>query len=221
MPSEKITAVLFDVDGTLVDSNDAHARAWVEAFAACDVHVDDEAVRRSIGMGADKLMPAVSGLEEESPLGSAISKRRQHLFAERFLPTVKPFPDARRLVSTIKQQGRVAVTASSAKDDELRALLDIADVWSLFDHTTSSDDAEHSKPDPDVIVAALARARVSPNQAIMIGDTPYDVEGARRAGVAVIAFRCGGWNDTDLAGATAIYDGPWDLVAHLAGSPLA
>lgn len=221
MPSAPIAAVLFDVDGTLVDSNDAHARAWVEAFAAYDVHVEEKAVRRCIGMGADKLMPAVSGLHEASPRGEAISKQRQQLFAQHFLPTVKAFPDARRLVSTIKQRGCVAVTASSAKDDELRALLNIADVWSLFDHITSSDDAEHSKPDPDVIVAALERAHVSPDQAIMLGDTPYDVEGARRAGVRAIAFRCGGWQDADLAGATAVYDGPWDLLTHFAESPLA
>jgi len=113
------------------------------------------------------------------------------------------------------------VTASSAKAGELRPLLRVvASEW-LIDEQTSSDDADSSKPDPDIIVAALKRARVVGSDAVMVGDTPYDVEAATRAGVRTIAFRCGGWGDRDLRGAIAIYDGPWDLLAHLDSSPLA
>jgi len=215
-----ITAVLFDVDGTLVDSNDAHAHAWVTAFAALDVTVEFAHVRRCIGMGGDKLMPEVSGLRDDSPIGERIAKRRGEIFTTEFLPKIQPFKDAGRLVAAVKDLGLTVVAASSAKKDELTALLEIAGADSLMDAATSSDDAEESKPEPDIIHAALKRAKASPAEAIMIGDTPYDVEAARRAGVASIAFRCGGWGDADLAGAVAIYDGPWDLLQRLDESPL-
>ena len=217
--SHAIKAVLFDVDGTLVDSNDAHAQAWVDAFAEFGVTVELARVRRCIGMGGDKLMPEVSGLEEDSPLGERIAKRRGEIFTTGFLPTIQPFRDAARLVAAIKDLGLTAVAASSAKKEELKALLELAGADALMDGATSSDDAEESKPDPDIINAALKRAKASAAEAIMIGDTPYDVEAARRAGVASIAFRCGGWGDADLAGAIRIYDGPWDLLQRLAESP--
>ena len=215
-----LMAVLFDVDGTLVDSNDAHAQAWVKAFTEHGVTVDAAHVRRCIGMGGDKLMPEVSGLDEDSPRGSAIAERRGEIFTKEFLPALQPFKDSGRLVAAVKQRGLTAVAASSAQEDELEALLKIAGAAALMDAATSSDDAEESKPAPDIIEAALKRAKASPSGAVMIGDTPYDVEAAQRAGVAVIAFRSGGWSDADLKGAIAIYDGPWDLLARLEDSPL-
>jgi HAD superfamily hydrolase (TIGR01509 family) len=215
------TAILFDVDGTLVDSNDAHARAWVEAFAAFGVHVDYAHVRRCIGMGGDKLMPEVSGLREDTPKGTAISERRGEIFKEKYLPRVKAFAGAPELVAAVKARGFTAVAASSAKKDELKPLLAIAGADVLLDAATSSDDAEESKPDPHIVEAALKQAKARPADAVMIGDTPYDVEAGRRAGVRVIAFRCGGWSDSDLEGAVAIYDGPADLLAKLSESPLA
>ena len=219
--SDLLKAVLFDVDGTLVDSNDAHARAWVEAFAESNITVEFAEVRKCIGMGGDKLMPAVSGIEEESPRGQRIGKRRGEIFTAKLLPHIRPFPDAARLVEAVKAQGLTAVAASSAQKDELGKLLAIAGVETLMDDETSSDDAEESKPAPDIIEAALKRAGAKANEAIMIGDTPYDVEASRRAGVPVIAFRSGGWGDADLAGAIAIYDGPADLLQQLEDSPIA
>ena len=218
--SNLIKAVLFDVDGTLVNSNDAHAQAWVSAFAEFGMAVEFARVRRCIGMGGDKLMPEVSGLEEDSPLGERIAKRRGEIFTTQLLPAIQPFKDAAGLVAAVKDLGLTAVAASSAKKDELKALLEIAGADALMNAATSSDDAEESKPDPDIIQAALKRARASAADAIMIGDTPYDVEAARRAGVASLAFRCGGWSDADLSGAIAIYDGPWDLLQRLEQSPL-
>jgi HAD superfamily hydrolase (TIGR01509 family) len=220
MSTPNSAALLFDIDGTLVDSNDAHARAWVDAFAEHGVAVDYVKVRRSIGMGGDKLMPAVSGIEEDSPLGERISSRRGEIFMATYLPTIKAFSGARELVAAVKARGFTAVAASSAKKDELQALLRIAGAESLLDAATSSDDAEESKPDPDIVHAALAQAKAPPSQTLMIGDTPYDVEAAARAGIASIALRCGGWGDDDLRGALAIYDGPWDLLARLEASPL-
>jgi HAD superfamily hydrolase (TIGR01509 family) len=209
------STVLFDIDGTLVDSNDAHAEAWVRAFAEAGITVDPVKVRQCIGMGGDKLMPTVSDVEEESPPGKQISHRRREIFASEYLPHIRPFRDADRLVAALKDRGFTLVAASSAKRDELAALLRIAGVEGLLDASTSSDDAEESKPDPDIIQAALERAGASATDALMIGDTPYDIAAAERAGVKTIAFRSGGWGDQDLAGALEIYDGPWDLLRHL------
>ncbi len=219
--SKSLKAVLFDVDGTLVDSNDAHAAAWVKAFTEHGIVVDPVHVRRCIGMGGDNLMPAVSGIADDSKQGTAIAERRGEIFTTEFLPTLKPFKDADDLVAAVKALGLTAVAASSAKEDELKALLELSDTTALMDDATSSDDADQSKPAPDIIEAALKRAKASPAEAIMIGDTPYDIEAARRAGVRAIAFRSGGWSDADLAGAIEIYDGPWELLAKLAGSAVA
>jgi HAD superfamily hydrolase (TIGR01509 family) len=216
----RLTAVLFDIDGTLVDSNDAHASAWVKAFTEHRVTVDAAHVRRCIGMGGDKLMPAVSGIEEDSPRGKAIAKRRGEIFTQDFLPHLEPFTSAAELVAAITARGLTAVAASSASKEDLKALLKVARVEALMDDATSSDDAEESKPDPDIIEAALKRAKAPAADAIMIGDTPYDIAAAKRAGVRAIGFRCGGWGDADLKGAIAIYDGPWDLLARIEDSPI-
>lgn len=213
-------AVLFDIDGTLVDSNDAHAQAWVQAFTEAGVRVAFDKVRCSIGMGGDKLMPSVAGIEEETALGTRISARRGEIFKSEYLPRLQPFREAAALVHQLEARGLKAVAASSAKRDELEALLHIAGAASLLGDATSGDDADQSKPDPDIVHAALKKAGVDASGAVMIGDTPYDIEAASRAGVAAIAFRCGGWKDTSLRGAIAIYDGPWDLLARLDESPL-
>jgi HAD superfamily hydrolase (TIGR01509 family) len=207
--------ILLDVDGTLVDSNDAHTQAWVAAFQDAGVTVDSRQVRRSIGMGGDKLMPAVSGIDADSERGKQISRRRGEIFRSEHLPHLRPFPGADRLVATLKSRNFTVVVASSAKRDELRGLLQIAGAASLLEESTSSDDAEESKPDPDIIHAALKRARAAADDALMIGDTPYDIDAAKRAGVRAIAFRCGGWDDESLREALAIYDGPWDLLAQI------
>ncbi|HXG90610.1 MAG TPA: HAD family hydrolase [Vicinamibacterales bacterium] len=210
-----ITTVLLDVDGTLVDSNDAHAHAWVEAFEEHGVPVAFADVRRCIGMGGDKLMPEVSGIADDSPEGTRIARSRGEIFMRVFLPTLKPLRQSAEFVAALKSRGLTAVAASSAQRKELTQLLKIAGAAALVDDSTSSDDAEDSKPDPDIIEAALKKAGAAPGDAVMVGDTPYDIEAARRAGVPTIAFRSGGWPDADLAGAIAIFDGPWDLLAHI------
>lgn len=183
--------------------------------------VDFARVRRCIGMGGDKLIPAVSSLTEDSPKGKQVAERRSEIFRRKYLPTLQAFPGARELVAAIKERGLTAVAASSAKKEELKPLLAIAGADSLLDAATSSDDAEESKPDPDIVHAALNQAKARADEAVMIGDTPYDVEAAQRAGVRAIAFRSGGWTAPDLEGAIAIYEGPADLLANLDRSPLA
>ena len=204
--------MIFDVDGTLVDSNDAHARAWVDAFAEHGITVAYESVRRAIGMGGDKLMPLVAGLEEESPKGKEIGKRRSEIFQQVWLPQLRPFPRTRELVERLGGDGFVLAVASSAKAEELGPLLKVGGVHDLIPTRTSSDDAENSKPDPDIVKAALERTGCPPDLAIMIGDTPYDVEAALRAGIRIVAFECGGWGRADLHGASEIYRDASDLV---------
>ena len=211
----RVKAILFDIDGTLVDSNDAHANAWVKAFAEAGIHVEFQKIRCAIGMGGNTLMPAVADIEADSPRGQRISERRSEIFKAQYLPQLRPFRDAGALVSAVQARHLDTVAASSAKRHELEALLKIAGALSLLDDGASGDDVEQSKPEPDIIHAALEKIDAAAADALMIGDTPYDIEAAARAGVRTIAFRCGGWNDSALQGAVAIYDGPWELLARL------
>jgi HAD superfamily hydrolase (TIGR01549 family) len=216
-----LRAVIFDVDGTLIDSNDAHARAWADALRDHGYDVPVERIRRLIGMGGDKLLPEVSGVEKESDLGKKIDERRQKIFNEQYLPTLHAFPKVRALVQHIQQHGLKAGIASSAKGEELGKLLKVAQIDDLVEAATSSSDAKESKPDPDIVQAAIDKLGCPVEQVIMVGDTPYDVEAAQRAGIQIIAVRCGGWDDDGLQGAVAIYDSPADLLAHYDQSPLA
>ena len=214
-------AVILDVDGTLVDSNDAHARAWIEAFDEHGIAVAFDHVRRSIGMGGDKLMPEVSGVDESSRLGEEISKRRSEIFTEKYLPYLKAFPRVRPLIERFLTDGLTLAVASSAKEEELDPLLERAGVNDLIPHRTSSDDADNSKPDPDIVVAAVRRAGCDPARSIMLGDTPYDVAAARRAGVEIVGLECGGWTREALAGSLAVYRDPADLLVAYEESPFA
>lgn len=214
-------AVILDVDGTLVDSNDAHARAWVETFVEHGITVAFDHVRRSIGMGGDKLMPEVAGIEESSDLGEKIASTRGEIFATRYLSHLQPFPQVRDLLERLLADGFVLAVASSAQDDELGPLLERAGVDDLISRTTSSDDAANSKPDPDIVVAAVKKAASAKDRTIMIGDTPYDVAAARRAGIAVVGFECGGWTKEALAGAVAVYRDAAHLLLEYESSPFA
>jgi HAD superfamily hydrolase (TIGR01509 family) len=204
--------VILDVDGTLVDSNDAHARAWVEAFAGHGITVAFAQVRRAIGMGGDKLMPAVAGIDEGTELGEKISTRRGEIFREVWIPRLQAFPTTRELVQRFADDGFTLAVASSAQQDELRSLLEVAGVSDLIATRTSSDDAEDSKPDPDIVQAALRQTGSAPEAAIMVGDTPYDVEAALRTGIRIVGLECGGWQRGDLQGAVEVYTDPADLL---------
>lgn len=214
--------VIFDVDGTLVDSNAAHASAWLDALKEFGFsEVSYETIRKMIGMGGDKILPDVTGLAEHDDRGEKLLQRRKQIFLEKYLPQLKPFPMARELVERVKQEGMLAVVASSANKKELQPLLRIARVDELIDATTSSDDAEESKPAPDIVQAAVAKSGLKAAQLIMVGDTPYDVQAAKGAGVPIIAVRCGGWGDRDLAGAVAVYADPEELLQQFDLSHLA
>jgi HAD superfamily hydrolase (TIGR01509 family) len=212
--------ILLDVDGTLIDSNDAHAHSWVDASRECGRESDFGTIRPMIGMGGDKLMPRAFGVEHDSPEGKKMSKRRSEIFLERYLPTLRPFPRARELLLRMREDGHSLVVATSAKKDEMKALLRAAGVEDLLEEKTSSSDADRSKPDPDIIAAALKKSDAEPDDARMLGDTPYDVEAATRAGVATVALLCGGWTREELRGAIAIYADPAELLREYDRSPL-
>lgn len=216
MPFE---TALFDVDGTLIDSNAAHAETWTQALHEHGIATDLTTIRSLIGMGGDKLLPRVADLDEDSPKGRAIAARKKALFLER-LAGLQPTRGARALVEYLLRQGVDLVIATSAGDDEMKRLLEQAGVADLIPSRASKDDAAESKPDPDIVHAAMQRSRARPETTVMIGDTPYDVEAAARAGVRAIALRCGGyWTDDDLRGAVAIFDDSAALLEHLRKSP--
>jgi phosphoglycolate phosphatase-like HAD superfamily hydrolase len=220
-PGGALHTVLLDVDGTLIDSNDAHARAWVDALRAHGYVVPFEQVRPLIGMGGDKLLPELTGLDPESGEAERIGATRSGLFLERELPALRGTRGARALLERLLERGLELVVATSAKSDEVRALLEQAGVADLIELASSADDAERSKPDPDIVQAALRLSRSQAAHSAMLGDTPYDVEAAARARVPSIALRCGGWwDDAALARAAAIYDDPADLLAHFDESVL-
>jgi phosphoglycolate phosphatase-like HAD superfamily hydrolase len=219
-PSPAPRRVIFDIDGTLVDSNDAHAHAWVDALAEAGHHVAFARVRPLIGMGGDKVLPELVGIDENSPEGKTIAERRGEIFRTRYFPAVRGLPGAQELVSLLVREGHALAVASSARKEELEDLLRCAGVDRLINLRTSSSDTDDSKPDPDVVHAALKQLGAAALEAIMIGDTPYDIEAAARAGVETIAFRSGGWSDTDLKDAVAIYDGPAHLRREYERSPL-
>ncbi len=217
--SRQPNAVILDIDGTLIDSNDAHARAYEDAGRELGFDIPFKRVRPLIGKGGDKVLPEVTGIEEDSPDGERITERKGEIFRERYLPTLKPLSGARQLLHRFRDDTMKLVVATSAGKDDLKGLLEQAGVADLIQDATSADDAEESKPDPDIVLAALKQAGFPADEIIMIGDTPYDVEAATRAGVRIVAVRSGGWGDQDLQGAIAVYDGPLDLLEQYDESP--
>ena len=213
-------AVLLDVDGTLIDSNDAHARAWCDAFAACDREVPYSRIRMLIGMGGDALVEHLTGL----PRDSRDTKKLQHAHAEHFkreVPKLAPIVGARQLVLHLLREGYRFAVATSSGADQLSLLLEAAGVADLCELRTTADDVDAAKPEPDVIRAAIHELGVDCSRAVLIGDTPYDIEAATRAGVETIGFTSGGFSKESLGGAIAVFEGPADLVASWARSPLA
>ena len=214
-------AVIFDVDGTLIDSVDLHALAWHKAFMNFGHSVSIEQARRQIGKGGDQLLPVFLSEADIRDHGSEMEEWRGNLFKSEYLPLVRPFSGVPELLDRVRRNGSLVAVASSAKTDELEAYLNIAGIKDLVDTTTSVDDAKHSKPAPDIFLSTLAKAGVQAFEAIVIGDTPYDAEAAVRAAIEPVGFLCGGFLEADLrnSGCTAVYHGPAALLASFASSP--
>ena len=211
-----INAVIFDVDGTLVDSVDRHAAAWQRAFAHFGYDVDFAAIRSQIGKGGDQLMPVFLPKEMVERRGEEIEDYRLALFKRDYLPRVRGFPKVRELFQRILAEGKRIALASSAKGDELDAHKKAADIVDLVDEETSSDDAERSKPHPDIFEAALARLKLRPEGAVVVGNSPYDAEAAGKAGMQTIGVLCGGFPAAELrqAGVAQIFHDPADLLVN-------
>jgi membrane protein len=218
-----IKAVLFDIDGTLVDSNDMHVHSWSEAFRAAGQVFDDQTIHEQIGKGTDMLVPTLMpGIDEaeQERLGEAHGA----MFKDQYLDQVLPFPGARDLLVRVHETGRRVVLASSASTEELEHYIELLDIRDIVAETTSADDVEHTKPAPDIFATALAKvAPLRPDEVIVVGDTPYDVEAAGKCGIQAIGLRSGGFSDGALrsAGAMMIYDDAAGLLASFDNSPLA
>jgi HAD superfamily hydrolase (TIGR01549 family) len=212
-----IKAVIFDIDGTLVDSVDMHANAWQETFRHFGKEIPYEKVRHQIGKGGDQLMPVFFSKEELDKFGEEMEKYRGELYKREYLPKVRAFPHVRELFLKIKNDGLRLALASSAKEDELGAYKKIARIEDLVEEETSADDADKSKPHPDIFEAALERlGSVEPHEAIVVGDTPYDAEAAGKIRLRTIGVLCGGFPEAELraAGCVQIYQGPADLLTR-------
>lgn len=215
----RIKAVIFDIDGTLVDSNDLHVAAWEQVFRDAGHAFSREQLHAHIGKGGDNYVPALlpdAGEAEQRRLKDA----HRRLFTGGLIEQVKPFPGARDLLLRVRDSGRKVVLASSASKQELEHHLATLDAAGIVDACTSKDDVEHSKPCPDIFDAALGQAAVGPTEALVVGDTPFDIEAARRVGAGTVGVRSGGFSDDALAAATAIYDDVAALLADFERSPL-
>jgi HAD superfamily hydrolase (TIGR01549 family) len=211
-----IEAVIFDIDGTLIDSVDLHAQAWKETFKHYGKDIPYEQVRHQIGKGGDQLLPVFFSNDELERFGEEMEEYRGKLYKRDYMGRVRAFPRVRELFERIKADGLRIALASSAKSDELKVYKRIARIEDLVEEETSADDAEKSKPHPDIFEAALAELKLSDaTRALVIGDTPYDAEAAGRAGIRQrIGLLCGGFPEKELraTGMVEIYQDPSDLL---------
>ena len=217
-------AAIFDVDGTLVDSVDLHARAWQEAFREFGHDLDLAEVRSQIGKGGDQLMPVFLSPEELEQKGKALEQFRSNLFKTKYFHLVKPFPKVRELFQQLLEHNWKIALASSAKGDELDTYKNLVEIADLLDTQTSSDDADQSKPHPDIFLAAAERLKnVHHHDCIVVGDSPYDAEAAGKAGMRAIGFLSGHFPETQLrnSGCTEIYRDAEDLLQRYRDSVFA
>ena len=215
-------AAIFDIDGTLVDSVDLHASAWQEALVKFGHDVTFEQARTQIGKGGDQLIPVFLSEAEQADHGEDMEEWRGKLFTSKYLPLVRPFSAVPELLRRVREAGLKVAAASSAKKSELEIYLDIARVTELIDVATCSDDAEQSKPAPDIFQVALKKLGIEGPDAVAIGDTPYDAEAAGKASICTIGMLCGGFTEAALreGGCVAVYPGPGALLACFDASPL-
>jgi HAD superfamily hydrolase (TIGR01549 family) len=219
-----IRAAIFDLDGTLVDSNDLHVQAWQETFRHFGKEIPVEKLREQIGKGSDQYLPVFLSEKEMREIGKEVDEFRGQLFKEKYLSRVRPFPRVRELFERLRSAGKKIALASSGKADEVEYYQKLAGIEGLVDGQTTADDVLHSKPRADVFIATLRLlGHLAPEEAIAIGDTPYDIQGAKKIDLATIALLCGGFAEDELrdAGAVAIFRDPGDLLDHYYQSPLA
>ncbi|MFC9556706.1 HAD family hydrolase [Rhodococcus sp. NPDC056960] len=214
-------AALFDVDGTLVDTNYLHVRAWQRAFREIGHDVDAWRVHRAIGLDSSLLLEALLGDDADSLGDRAKDLHKTYYLGAR--DSMQPLAGARELIRELHGRGVQVVLATSAPEEELDVLREVLSVDSCIAHTTSAADVDHAKPDPGVIHAAMERSSTSGETAVMVGDAVWDAKAASRAGVTFIGVLSGGISRAELAtaGAEAVFEDAQDLLDHLDSSPLA
>jgi HAD superfamily hydrolase (TIGR01549 family) len=212
-------AAILDIDGTLVDTNYHHAVAWYRAFLQSGKVLPVWRIHRHIGMGGDQLVAALAGEEFDAEHGEDVRAAEKVLYMA-LIEEVRPFADARALLEHLKAQGHTLVLASSAKPAEVEHYLDLLDTRDLADDWTHAGDVERTKPEPDLVAAAVDKA--GGGDAVMVGDSTWDCEAARRAGLPTVAVLTGGFSEAELheAGASAVFASLSDLLANLDATPL-
>ena len=216
-----MTVAILDIDGTLVDTNYHHALAWYRAFRQHEIVLPIWRIHRHIGMGGDQMVGALTDEHTEQKKGDDIRAAEKTLYFQ-LIDEVQPMKGSRELIEQLKARGHTVVLASSAKQDEVEHYLDLLDARELTDDWTSSADVESTKPAPDLVSAALEKAGASADDAVMVGDTTWDVEAAGRAGVPTLTVRTGGFGVDELkeAGAAAVFESVTELCRKLDQTPL-
>jgi HAD superfamily hydrolase (TIGR01509 family) len=212
--------VILDVDGTLVDTNFQHAIAWYRAFRQHEIHLPVWRIHRAIGMGGDHIVKELAGDEAEEEQGEDIRAAEKALYLA-LIEEVEPLAGARELIEDLKSRDKAVVLASSAKPDEIDHYLDLLDARQLVDDWTTAGDVEATKPEPDLVEAALEKAGTE--HAVLVGDSTWDIESAKRAGIETVAVLTGGFGEDELreTGAVQVYRSIEELRQDLDGSPLA
>jgi HAD superfamily hydrolase (TIGR01549 family) len=195
----KLQGLLFDIDGTLVDSNDYHARCWIEAFAHFDKFFDYQFIRHQIGKGGDLLVPDVLNAKEMRKFGEKVKKYRTKLYKEKYLEQVKPFPFVESLFEAVRANEIRIALASSSNEEEVEYYTRLLNAEEFIEGSTSKSDAQFSKPSPEIFEAAVERAGSDPKFTFAVGDTPYDILAAHRIAMPVIAVLSGGFERDLLA----------------------
>lgn len=211
----RLQAIIFDVDGTLIDSNDLHADCWVEAFAHFGKRVDRDIVRGQIGKGGDLLVPDLCNAREMQRFGEALKQYRSELYKTKYMPRVRPFPRVRELFAELRGRGIKLALASSANSDEVEYTTQLLGVGELLEGSTSKHDAELSKPSPEIFRAALDQLGTAVETTMTVGDTPYDVLASHRAALPIAAVLTGGFAAETLAKAEWRFDGVEQLVGEI------
>ena len=211
-------AAILDLDGTLVDSNEAHALAWLVALHDFGYEVALDLLRPLVGMTPGRILHHAVGTTRDGGEGERILQRRAQIFCTWYLPRLLPFVGTRALLQRMKRDGLRLVVATTAKPDEAMGLIRAASISDLLDDVVTGTDGE-AWPETDIIASALSRTGCPPDGVVMLGDTPYDVAAAVRVGIDAVALRCGGWRDSALRGAVAVFNDACDLLRNYSSSP--